>query len=55
MITISVHANKSLRETGGARFYFYNDQGHWKECGTGKSLIEGLDAYRQHLAFTFHY
>ncbi len=55
MITISVHANKHVHTMGGARLYFYYDQGHWKECGTDKNLIEGLDAYRQHLAFTFHY
>ena len=55
MITISVHANKHVHTMGGARLYFYYDQGHWKECGTDKSLIEGLDAYRQHLTFTFHY
>ena len=55
MITISVHANKHVHTMGGARLYFYYDQDHWKECGTDKSLIEGLDAYRQHLTFTFHY
>ena len=55
IITISVHANKHVHTMGGARLYFYNDQGHWKECGTDKSLIEGLDAYRQQLTSMFHY
>ena len=55
LITISVHTNKRVREIGGARLYFYYDQGHWKECGTDKSFMEGLEFYRQMARDLFHY
>jgi hypothetical protein len=55
IITISVHTNKQVREGGGARLYFYYDQGHWKECGTDKSFMEGLEFYRQMARDLFHY